>query len=85
MVIDIGRKALMLLAQLGGPMLITALVIGLLISIFQAATNLNEPTMTFIPKITGVGFVLLFMMPTMAALFTDFFKNLLSIIPTLIP
>ncbi len=85
MIIDVGRKALFLLMQISGPMLICALLIGLAISIFQAATNINEPTMTFIPKLTAVGFVLLFMMPTFAKLFSDFFTNLLSIVPGLIP
>jgi flagellar biosynthesis protein FliQ len=85
MVIDVGRKALLLLLQLSGPMLVAALIIGLAVSIFQAATHLNEPTMTFIPKLMIVGLVLLFMMPTMAHMFRDFFNNLLSIIPRLIP
>jgi flagellar biosynthetic protein FliQ len=82
-VIDIGRKALLLMIYLSGPMLLTALVIGLMISLFQAATHINEMTMTFIPKILGVMLVLMFMLPTMLALFKDFFINLMALIPEL--
>lgn len=84
-VIDVGRKALLLLIYLSGPMLIPALVVGLVISVFQAATQINEMTMTFIPKILTVMVVLLFAMPTMLQLFSDFFINLMSVIPNLIP
>ncbi len=85
MVIDVGRKALLLLLQMSGPMLITALVLGLAVSIFQAATNINEQTMSFIPKVVAVGAVLLFMMPTMGQQFQDFFNELMALIPELIP
>ncbi|MGL1935118.1 MAG: flagellar biosynthesis protein FliQ [Fibrobacterales bacterium] len=84
-VIDIGRNALLTLMYLGGPMLITALVVGLAVSIFQAATQINEMTMTFIPKILAVAAVLLFMMPTMLKLFRAFFNSLIDMIPNLIP
>ncbi len=82
-VIDIGRKALLLMIYVSGPMLLTALVIGLLVSLFQAATHINEMTMSFIPKILAVMLVLMFFMPTMLQLFKDFFVNLMSIIPEL--
>ena len=80
MVIDIGRQALLLLLYLSGPMLIVALVIGLAISLFQAATQLNEMTMTFIPKIVSVALVLLFFMPTMIQLFKGFFASIMQYI-----
>ena len=85
MIIDIGKRALLLLLYMGGPMLITALVLGLLVSLFQAATQLNEMTMTFIPKIIGVGIVLLFMMPTMGQMFKDFFISIMSLVPEINP
>jgi len=82
-VIDIGRKALILMVYMCGPMLLVALVVGLAVSLFQAATHINEMTMTFIPKILAVMLVLMFFMPTMLQLFKDFFINLMAIIPEL--
>ena len=73
MVIDIGREALLMLLYMAGPMLILALVVGLSISLFQAATQLNEMTLTFIPKILSVGLALLFFLPTMIQIFKDFY------------
>jgi flagellar biosynthetic protein FliQ len=85
MVIDIGRNAMVLMLYLSGPMLVTALVIGLAVSLFQTMTHINEMTMTFIPKIVGVTLVLLFFLPTMVQLFRDFFVDLMKVIPNLIP
>jgi len=82
-VVDIGRKAMLLMLYMCGPMLIVALIVGLVIAIFQAATHINEMTMTFIPKILSVLLVLMFFLPTMLALFKDFFINLMAVIPTL--
>ena len=85
LVIDVGRKALLTMLQMGGPMLLAALVIGLTISLIQSATQLNEMTMTFIPKVLGVGAVLLFMMPSMAHQFELFFNELMALIPQILP
>jgi flagellar biosynthesis protein FliQ len=84
-VIDIGRQALLLLATLSAPLLLTALLIGVSISIFQAATQINEMTMTFIPKVGIVIIVLVYLLPTMLHLFRDYFNNLMMMIPELIP
>ncbi|HEY5672422.1 MAG TPA: flagellar biosynthesis protein FliQ [Malonomonas sp.] len=62
-VINIGRQAIETTLMVAAPMLIAALVIGLIISIFQAATQINEQTMTFIPKIVGVFVTLLIFAP----------------------
>ncbi len=62
-VIGIARQAIETTLMCAAPMLITALVIGLVISIFQAATQINEQTMTFIPKIVGVFVALLIFAP----------------------
>ena len=85
MIIDVGRKALLTMLYMGGPMLIAALVIGLTISLIQSATQLNEMTMTFIPKVLGVGAVLLFFMPNMAQQFDLFFNEIMNIIPKILP
>jgi len=64
-VVDIGRQAVETVLMVAAPMLIVALVTGLTISIFQAATQINEQTMTFIPKIVAVLVTLLIMAPWM--------------------
>lgn len=85
MIIDVGRKAMVLMLYLSGPMLIVALVVGLVISLFQAMTHINEMTMTFIPKILAVVLVLLWFLPTMVQMFRDFFINLMQLIPNIMP
>jgi flagellar biosynthetic protein FliQ len=82
-VVDIGRKAMMLMLYMCGPMLLSALFVGLAVALFQAATHINEMTMTFIPKILTVVIVLMFFLPTMLALFRDFFSSLMAVIPVL--
>jgi flagellar biosynthetic protein FliQ len=62
-VINICRQAIETTLMCAAPMLIVALAIGLIISIFQAATQINEQTMTFIPKIVGVFVTLLLFAP----------------------
>ncbi|WP_029913191.1 flagellar biosynthesis protein FliQ [Pelobacter seleniigenes] len=62
-VVGIARQAIETTLMCAAPMLIVALVVGLIISIFQAATQINEQTMTFIPKIVGVFVTLLIFAP----------------------
>ena len=57
-VLDIGREALLVVATIAGPMLGVALVIGLLVGIVQAATSINEMTLSFIPKLAALVLVL---------------------------
>ena len=83
-IIDIGRKTLMMILILSGPMLILSLVVGLAISIFQAATQITEMTLTFIPKLVAMGLALLFTLPWMLQLYKSFFLELLEQIPALI-
>jgi len=73
MVIDIGRNALFTVLYLAGPMLCVALVVGLAVSIVQAATQVNEMTLTFIPKLVAVGTALLFFLPFMINKLESFF------------
>lgn len=65
MVIDVGRNAVEMVLMISAPMLICAVVVGLVISIFQAATQINEQTMTFIPKIVAVLVALIVAAPWM--------------------
>ena len=59
-VLDIGSEAMMVTIYLAAPMLLTALIIGLLIGMFQAATQIQEMTLTFVPKIAAVMIAMLF-------------------------
>ena len=69
-VVGIGRQAVETVLLLSAPMLIVALVTGLLISIFQAATQINEQTMTFIPKIVAVLLTLLIYLTALTTLWS---------------
>lgn len=82
-VIDIGRRAIETALLVAAPMLIAALVIGLLISIFQAATQINEQTMTFIPKIVAVFVTMLLFAPWMLQKIMTLFHMIFNILPTL--
>jgi flagellar biosynthesis protein FliQ len=84
MIIDLGRKTLIMILVLSGPMLILSLVVGLIVSIFQAATQINEMTLTFIPKLVAMGVALLFFLPWMLQLFQGFFVELMEMIPTML-
>ncbi len=69
---------------LAAPMLLAGLVTGLLISIFQAATSINEMTMTFIPKMLAVAVALLVAFPWMLQVLIDFLQNLLIGMPEML-
>ena len=66
------------------PMLLVGLVIGLLISIFQATTQINEMTLTFVPKILAVIVVIIFTMPWMLNMLIDFSARIFNMMPTFI-
>ncbi len=83
MIVTIGREALMTTLLVSAPLLIAALVIGLIISLFQAVTQINEMTMTFVPKIIAVAAALLIFLPWIVNRLTDFTQNLYQLIPGL--
>lgn len=83
-VIDIGQNALLLLIMLLLLLLVPALVIGVLVSIFQAATQINEMTLSFIPKLLVTVLVLILGGPLMLRLLTDYTIRLFDQIPSLI-
>jgi flagellar biosynthesis protein FliQ len=64
-VVTLGRQAVEMVLMLAAPMLLCALLVGLIISIFQAATQINEQTMTFVPKIVAVLVSLILFAPWM--------------------
>lgn len=69
---------------IAAPMLVTALVVGLIISIFQAATQLNESTLQFVPKLVAMFVVLLLAGPWMLQYLIDYIQRLFGSIPQLI-
>ncbi len=83
MVVSIGREALTLTLMVAGPMLLFGLIIGLTIAIFQAVTQINEMTLTFVPKILAIGMALLVFLPWMINLLTDFTRHMFELIPQL--
>lgn len=83
MIVSIGREALTVTLMVAAPMLLFGLVIGLIISIFQAVTQINEMTLTFVPKILAVALALLIFLPWMINMLTDFTRHMFALIPTL--
>ena len=84
MVVAIGREALTVTLMVAAPMLAFGLVIGLIISIFQAVTQINEMTLTFVPKILAVAMALLIFLPYMINTLTDFGRHMFDLIPSLV-
>ena len=83
-VIDLSQQALYLIAMITAPMLLSALGIGLLIGMFQAATSINEQTLSFIPKLMVLLISILIAGPWMLNLLLDFTRRLYISIPGLI-
>jgi|UniRef100_Q47I13 flagellar biosynthetic protein FliQ len=81
---EIGRQAIEVTLLISAPMLITALVVGLIVSIFQAATQLNESTLQFVPKLVAMFVVLLLTGPWMIQYLVDYIQRLFGSIPQLI-
>jgi len=84
LVMNIGRQAIEMTLILSGPLLLAALVIGLIVSIFQAATQINEQTLSFIPKLLGMFIVLILAGPWMLQMMVDYIRRLFESIPQII-
>jgi flagellar biosynthesis protein FliQ len=82
-VLSLAQSTTEILLILAGPFLIVSLVVGCLISLIQAATQLNETTLTFVPKIVGMGVVLLLLGSWMLQRMLVFTANLFSSLPNL--
>ena len=83
-IIDLSQQALYVIAMLTAPMLLSALAIGLLIGMFQAATSINEQTLSFIPKLMVLLLSILIAGPWMLNLLLSFTRRLYIGIPGLI-
>jgi flagellar biosynthetic protein FliQ len=83
-VVEIGRQAVEVTLLLSAPLLLAALVTGLIVSIFQAATQINEMTLSFIPKLVAMFVALVVAGPWMLTIMTDFMRRLFENIPGMI-
>jgi flagellar biosynthetic protein FliQ len=79
-VLSIFKAALFLVLKIGGPLLVVSIVLGLVISIFQAATQIHEQTLTFVPKLVAIAVLLLLMGPWIMNSMNDFTRDLFDII-----
>lgn len=82
--VALGVQTFKITLLLSLPMLLAGLIARLVISIFQATTQINEMTLSFVPKIILVVVILIFLMPWMTTTMIDFTENILNQIPTFI-
>ena len=83
-VIELGRQAVEVTLLVSAPLFIAALATGLIISIFQAATQINEMTLSFVPKLVAIFVTLVLAGPWMITILTDFMRRLVESIPSMI-
>ncbi|MFL9923739.1 flagellar biosynthesis protein FliQ [Herbaspirillum lusitanum] len=83
-VMTLGRHAMEVTLMIAAPMLATALIIGLAVSIFQAATQINEATLSFIPKLIGVFLALIIAGPWMLTIMLDYMREMFGGIPAMV-
>ena len=83
-VIQLGQDALKTLAMVASPMLLSTLIVGLIVSIFQALTQINENTLTFVPKMVVIGIVIIiagpWMLDTMSTYTVTLFENISTVV-----
>lgn len=82
-VLELGQSALKTTLMIAAPMLGAGMIVGLVISIFQAATHINEMTMTFVPKIVAVFVAMIVAMPWIMSRMTDFTVQIFERIATM--
>jgi flagellar biosynthesis protein FliQ len=83
-VVSLATQAMTLALKVGGPMLLAGLVIGLVVSIFQAVTQIQEQSLTFIPKVIGVAALIVLLGPWMLDQLVSYAQNLYTSIPQMI-
>ncbi|MGE5480316.1 MAG: flagellar biosynthesis protein FliQ [Chloroflexota bacterium] len=82
-VVHIVREAFYHVFLIVGPLLLVSLVVGLIISVFQAATSISEQTLTFVPKLIAVFVAMVILLPFMITTMKTFLVEIINIIPTL--
>jgi len=82
-VMTLGHRAMEVTLMVAAPMLLVALIIGLVVSIFQAATQINEMTLSFIPKLVGILVALVVAGPWMLSVMLEYMREIFTSIPAL--
>jgi flagellar biosynthetic protein FliQ len=82
--IDLARNALTVVIEVAGPILLASLAVGMLVSIFQAVTQIHEPTLTFVPKILAVGALIAFLGPWMGQVMVAYTVSIFNTLPALV-
>ncbi len=83
-IITLLQKAFVLVLEVSVPILLTGMVLGLLVSVFQTVTQIQESTLTFVPKIIGSVVVLVILLPWMFNLFISTFNEFMDTLPRLL-
>lgn len=83
-IMTMGRQAMEVMLMVSAPMLLMALLVGLIVSIFQAATQINETTLSFIPKLVAIFVAMVIAGPWMLTIMTDYMHKMLTGIPGMI-
>jgi len=79
-VIELARAAMWLVLTIAGPMLITSLIVGVVVGLFQALTHVQEVTLTFVPKILAIGVVMLLWLPMIGQALAAFMARVQDLI-----
>ncbi len=83
-VLNLASQALVLIAELAGPILLVSLAVGLVVAIFQAVTSIQEFTLTFLPKVVAIAIVLLILGHWMLGILVAYTEHLYTSIPQVI-
>jgi flagellar biosynthetic protein FliQ len=82
--VELMNRAVLMALMVAAPLLITALVIGVIVSLVQALTQIQEQTLTFIPKLIGVAIVMLLTLPWMVRQLVEYLVGILDLLPSLV-
>ena len=83
-VLELSRDAVFMMMMLGAPILGASLIVGLMVGLFQAVTQINEATLTFVPKLLAVGTVVVLLGPWMLGQLIQYLANTLMSLPDLV-
>jgi flagellar biosynthetic protein FliQ len=81
-ILSLGRDAIWTTVALSAPLLLASLVVGLVVSIFQAVTQINEATLTFIPKMLAIVVMMVILAPWMTQMLTSYTTDLFTALPS---
>ncbi|MBU3841201.1 MAG: flagellar biosynthesis protein FliQ [Candidatus Ruminococcus intestinipullorum] len=82
-ILEVMKEAMSVSFAMAGPMLLVSIVVGLIVAIFQAATQIHEQTLTFVPKLIVIAVVLFLLGPWMFSVFNDFVQYIFSLMTKL--